>query len=155
MLRKENVFRPKVDRKLTVEKKKYFLGNVSLCDFSSALNIKEQKVYFVTFRSGARTKLHYHEFGQILITSEGKGVLCMYKKKDGNANKILKIKRITKIPLNKGDIAYVPSNTLHWHGGMKKNVKFSHISINSFTRGGKEAKTFWFDSDFESYAKRI
>jgi quercetin dioxygenase-like cupin family protein len=155
VLKKDNVSIVRVDRRLVAQKKKYFVGNVILHDISKIIKTREQKIYLVTFQKGAKTKVHYHESGQTLIVTEGSGALIMYKKL-GSSRKIgLKIRQLTKNLLKKGDVVYIPKHTLHWHGSTNKNQKFSHIAINSHTTKGQEAKTIWFDSDFETSATRI
>lgn len=153
-MKKDNILISKIDRKLVTQKRKYFVGNVRLHDISRVIQIREQKIYSVTFHKGAKTKMHYHESGQALIVTEGSGILIFYKKSGGSEKMGLKIKQYTKTYLKKGDVAYIPKYTLHWHGSSNKN-KFSHVAINSYTSAGNEAKTIWFDSDFETFAKKI
>lgn len=153
-MKKDNFSLLHVDRKLVVQKKKYFVGDVTLHDISRIIKTREQKMYMATFQKGAKTKLHYHESGQTLIVTEGSGALETYKKiSSGKLG--LKIKQLAKISLTKGDIAYIPRYTLHWHGSVNKKTKFSHIAINSYTTSGLEAKTIWFDSDFKTFARKI
>ena len=133
--------------------KNYFVGKVILQDISKIIQSKEQKVYDVTFTKGAKTKLHHHQAGQILIPTGGKGMLVMYKKIRQN-NTGIKIKKIQEIKLVKGDAIYIPSHQLHWHGAIGKN-NFSHIAINAKLPGYREAKTVWYESDFETIAIKI
>ena len=142
----------KTDKKLMEKTKKYFLGHVLLQDISKIIRSKEEKMYHVTFKKGARTKLHYHQAGQTLIPTGGKGILVMYATKQTGSN--IKIKKTEKINLVKGDAVYIPVRKLHWHGAAGKN-NFSHIAINAKLPGYKEAKTIWYESDFETFAKKI
>ena len=151
---KENIFVINADRKLTKNKKKYFTGTAVLNDLSKTMATKEQKVYTVLFKRGARTKLHYHMGGQILITTKGKGVLVTYRRVLGNYKKRLRIKRMKEISLRMGDTVYIKPRQLHWHGSKDKKTDFSHIAINSKI-SGKEAKTVWFESDYETFAERM
>ena len=130
------------------------MGSVILHDISRIIKTHEQKMYMVTFQKGAKTKLHYHESGQTLVITEGNGALIIYKKIRGFAKTYLKIRQITKTSLKKGDVVYIPKYTLHLHGSTNKKQKFSHIAINSHTSTGLEAKTIWFDSDFETFARK-
>lgn len=154
-MKKDNISIIRADKNLILQKRKYFLGNVILHDISRIIKSSEQKIYFVTFQKGSKTKLHYHEAGQTLIVTEGIGMLVMYKKITGNLKKDLKIRQISKITLKKGDVVYIPKYTLHVHGSASQKQKFSHIAINSYTAAGAEAKTMWFDSDLETFAKKI
>ncbi|HMK32683.1 MAG TPA: cupin domain-containing protein, partial [Nitrosopumilaceae archaeon] len=97
-----------------------------------------------------RTKIHYHEGGQMLLVTQGKGVLVLYK--SSTKGQRIKIKPISKSLLKVGDMVYIPKHTLHWHGAIEKK-NFSHIAFNSFTSSGKEARTIWYDSDYLSFAK--
>jgi quercetin dioxygenase-like cupin family protein len=154
-LKKDNILVARRDRNLIAQKKKYFVGKVVLHDISRIIKTHEQKIYLVTFHKGAKTRLHYHESGQTLIVNEGRGALVLYKKIEGSEKTVLKIRQLTKTSLEKGDVVYIPKHTLHWHGSSNKKKKFSHIAINSHTFRGNEAKTIWFDSDFETFAKRF
>ena len=51
-------------------------------------------------------------------------------------------------------MAFIPKNTLHWHGALKGKI-FAHIALNIFTEKAKEADTIWYESDFVSYATKI
>lgn len=142
----------KTDKKLMKKTKKYFVGHVLLQDISKIIRSKEEKMYHVTFKKGAITKLHYHQAGQTLIPTGGKGILVMYATKQTGSN--IKIKKTEKINLVKGDAVYIQARKLHWHGAVGKN-SFSHIAINAKLPGYKEAKTIWYESDFETFAKKI
>jgi quercetin dioxygenase-like cupin family protein len=154
-MKKDNISIVHVDRNLTLQKKKYFVGSVILHDISRIVKSLEQKMYLVTFQKGAKTKLHYHEAGQTLIVTEGNGILIIYKKISGTVKTGLKIRHLSKIHLKKGDIVYIPKHTLHVHGSINQKQKFSHIAINSHTSTGLEAKTIWFNSDLETFAEKI
>lgn len=131
----------------------YFVGKVMLQDISKIIGSKEQKMYHVTFKKGAKTKLHHHQAGQILIPTGGKGTLVVYKDSKKTRNE-LRIKKITMISLSKGDAVYIPAKKLHWHGAAGKK-DFSHIAINAKLPGYKQAKTIWYESDFVTFARKI
>ena len=154
-MKKDNISIVRADKNLILQKKKYFVGSVILHDISRIIKSLEQKIYFVTFQKGAKTKLHYHEAGQTLIVTEGMGMLVTYMKIKGTVKTGLKIRPISKTALKKGDVIYIPKYTLHIHGSSSQKQKFSHIAINSHTTEGLEAKTTWFDSDLETFAKKI
>ena len=100
--------------------------------------------YVLKFHKGARTKIHAHTSGQMLIVTGGTGSLITYS---GNSKKIpFKVKIKEKIPLRKGSIAYVPAGTLHTHGSVKKSEIFSHIALNLADKRGA-FKTLWYESD--------
>jgi len=132
----------------------YFTGQVLLQELSSIVKSQEQKIFHVTFKNGARTKLHTHTGGQILIATKGKGSLQMYLKLGNGKSKFL-IKKTDKINLFEGDIVYIPAKKLHTHGSIDKNRVFSHIAINANPSTNKAAKTTWYESDFKTKVIKI
>ena len=44
-------------------------------------------MYHVVFKKSARTKLHYHTGGQLLIVTKGNGSLVLYNKKNRGISK--------------------------------------------------------------------
>ena len=153
MKQKLNLSELKSDKSLVKSKKRYFVGDAWLNDISDKIKIKGEKVYLANFNDGARTKVHYHQGGQILVVTKGKGTLVIYKK-TSIKKEAVKIKKLSQTSLEEGDVVYIPKNTLHWHGALQgKNL--THIAFNIFTEKAKEAQTIWYDSDFASYAKKI
>jgi quercetin dioxygenase-like cupin family protein len=132
----------------------YFTGKVLLQELSSIVKSQEQKIYHVTFQNGARTKLHTHTGGQILIVTKGRGSLHMYSKSGNNKSKF-SIKKTDKINLFEGDIVYIPAKKLHTHGSIDKKQVFSHIAINANASIYKDAKTTWYESDFKTKVTKI
>ncbi|MDE1812238.1 MAG: cupin [Thaumarchaeota archaeon] len=152
-MKKINTFKLKPDKSLVKSKKRYFVGDAWLSDISVKLPIKGEKAYLANFNNGARTKVHYHQGGQILVVTKGTGMLVIYKKANIK-NDTVKITKLSQSSLTTGDVVFIPKNTFHWHGAVKgKNL--THIALNIFTEKGKEAQTIWYDSDFKSYATRI
>jgi quercetin dioxygenase-like cupin family protein len=150
---KLNTSKLKSDTALVKSKKRYFVGDAWLNDISDKLRIKGEKVYLANFNNGARTKVHYHQGGQILVVTKGKGMLVIYKKASIKKETV-KIQKLSQTNLEEGDVAFIPKNVLHWHGALKgKNL--IHIAFNIFTEKAKESETIWYDSDFTSYAKKI
>jgi quercetin dioxygenase-like cupin family protein len=141
------------DKSLVKSKRRYFVGDAWLNDISDKLQIQGEKVYLANFTNGARTKVHYHQGGQILVVTKGIGRLVIYKKINIK-KEMVEIKLLTQTQLRTGDIAFIPKNLLHWHGALKgKNL--THIAFNIFSEYKKEAQTIWYESDFLSYAKKI
>ena len=78
----------------------YFTGKASLQIISGTPKPKEADVLHVKFHKGARTKIHAHTSGQMLIVTGGTGSLITYS---GNSKKIpFKVKIKEKIPLRNG-----------------------------------------------------
>jgi len=69
----------------------------------------------VNFAPGARTKFHTHTGDQILIVTQGKGIVATEKK---------------EIHVGVGDIIFFPAGEKHWHGATK-DTSFSHIHIQT------------------------
>ena len=147
---KENVFSKGKNRKLPSN---YFTGRVAAREMSKIMS-PEHKIYHVTFKKGTITKLHYHQGGQTLIVTKGKGVLTYYKRTSKGKSKF-KIRKIKTTPLKLGDIAFIPAKELHTHGSANKRQDFSHIAINSSPRKNQEPKTIWFESDFKTNVLKI
>ena len=127
----------------------YFTGPVLMRELTGLVKSREQKIFHVTFKNGARTKIHNHNGGQILIVTHGKGSLVMYSKL-GNGKSSFRIKKGEKTNLVEGDIVYIPAKKLHTHGSIDKKKVFSHIAINANPSGKISAKTTWFESDFKN-----
>ena len=129
-------------------RKDYFTGPVILQEISRITKPTEHDIYYVTFKKSARTKLHFHTGGQMLIVTKGSGSLVYYKKTSNGISKF-KISKTKTINLVSGDVVYIPPKTLHTHGSMKKNSVFSHLAVN-FYANNRKAVTVWYESDLRS-----
>jgi Uncharacterized conserved protein, contains double-stranded beta-helix domain len=78
-MNKENLF-TKTGIPSKKAKTNYFTGKIAAKDISAKIKPSTEKIYHVTFKGGARTKLHFHDAGQTLIVTKGKGSLVVYKK---------------------------------------------------------------------------
>ena len=67
----------------------------------------------VNFGRGVRNKFHTHNIEQVLIVTEGKGIVATDKE---------------KITVTPGDIIFIPAGEKHWHGATKDSA-FSHLTI--------------------------
>ena len=74
---------------------------------------KEYVVNIINFGKGVRNKFHAHEYEQILIVTEGKGVVATEKEE-----KVVTV----------GDIVLIPAGEKHWHGS-GGDSDFSHIFV--------------------------
>ena len=147
-MNKENLF-TKTGIPSKKAKTNYFTGKIAAKDISAKIKPSTEKIYHVTFKEGARTKLHFHDAGQTLIVTKGRGSLVMYKK-IGIGIKNFKIKKSESITLGIGDCVHIPAKRLHTHGSMNKKEDFAHVAINSFPKKNTEPKTVWFESDFKT-----
>jgi quercetin dioxygenase-like cupin family protein len=71
------------------------------------------RVMVVHFSPGARTKFHTHTFEQVLLATEGKGVVAT---------------ETEEYTLTPGTIAYIPAGENHWHGATQ-DTSFAHLAI--------------------------
>jgi 4-carboxymuconolactone decarboxylase len=69
----------------------------------------------VNFDQSVRNKFHTHTIEQILIVTEGKGIVATDKEE------------ITVFP---GDIIFIPAGEKHWHGAAQGST-FSHLYVMS------------------------
>ena len=127
----------------------YFTGPVKLHEISGITKPIEHDMYHVIFRNSARTKLHYHTGGQLLIVTKGNGSLVFYNKKNRGTSKF-KISKTETMNLNVGDTIYIPAKILHTHGSVKNNLEFSHIALNFYPKKGTKPQTVWFESDLRT-----
>jgi 4-carboxymuconolactone decarboxylase len=79
-------------------------------DLSSRFAIRQ-----VNFDKGARNKIHAHSIEQILIITNGKGIVATDKE---------------EIIVMPGDVVFIPANEKHWHGTTKDST-FSHLYVMS------------------------
>ena len=69
----------------------------------------------VNFQRGIRNRFHRHDTEQILIVTEGKGIVATVEEET------------TVVP---GDVIYIPAGEKHWHGAAK-GTTFSHLYVMS------------------------
>ena len=67
----------------------------------------------VNFPESTRTKFHIHSGDQILIITEGEGMVCNEE---------------VELNVIKGDMVLINAGENHWHGA-KENTTMSHITI--------------------------
>jgi quercetin dioxygenase-like cupin family protein len=68
----------------------------------------------ITFVDGARTRLHHHDFDQVVVVTEGRGILA-------TANE--------EHHVGPGDVVFVPADEPHWHGA-ETGASMTHVTIN-------------------------
>ena len=72
------------------------------------------RVAAITVRDGARTRLHHHDFDQVLVITDGLGILAGEAKEHH---------------VQPGDVVFVPRGERHWHGA-EPGGSMTHLSIN-------------------------
>ena len=67
----------------------------------------------ITFKDGARNKLHTHTTDQVLIVTAGEGIVATEHEEH---------------TVRAGDVAYIPAGERHWHGA-KPGADMTHLAI--------------------------
>ncbi len=78
---------------------------------------RDLRLVEVHFRDGARNRLHTHTTDQILVITEGEGIVAT---------------RDEPREVAPGDVAYIPANEPHWHGA-RPGKDMTHLAINGGT----------------------
>ena len=73
----------------------------------------------VSFGRGVKNKFHRHDSDQILIVTEGTGVIATESQ---------------EVQISEGDVVFAPAGEKHWHGSLP-DTSFAHITI---TRKGAQ-----------------
>ena len=74
---------------------------------------KDLRIGIITFGRGVRNKFHIHSGDQILIVTEGKGIVAT----DAEEREV-----------TVGDAILIPAGEKHWHGATKDSA-FSHMTV--------------------------
>ena len=114
----------------------YFEGKVEIKKMVTDALTKDFETFLVTFLDGARTKLHYHETDQVLIATEGSGIVALQTsiKMDSDTSATIKLDEVHR--MQQGDYVCIPAYRWHWHGAAKGS-RFAHFQIK------KPGKTAW------------
>ncbi|HYK99081.1 MAG TPA: cupin domain-containing protein [Candidatus Acidoferrales bacterium] len=67
----------------------------------------------ITFKDGAANRWHIHTADQVLIITNGEGVVADEKEER---------------EVSAGDVAFIPANTKHWHGA-RPGKDMTHIAV--------------------------
>ncbi len=110
---------------------KNFTGDFTMRKLPEEAN-SEEEIYFVEFRKGCKTRPHIHMSEQILVVTEGKGIVVFVEKMDPNESNGDAGISTKEYEINKGDIVRIPAGLVHWHGAIKDN-DFSHIAVRKKT----------------------
>ena len=90
-----------------------FDGLVSTEPLVTEEHAEVSRLTLVRFSQGARTKWHRHSFDQVLLATEGEGIVA-----DEQEEHVLRA----------GELIVVPKGTVHWHGA-RPGQDFAHINI--------------------------
>ena len=105
----------------------HFHGTVLREKIPGAPGSPHLRCSFVRFEKGARTKVHYHAGGQVLLVTKGEGFIEF---SDGKRQELRPDMRVVVCP---GEID---------RHGAAPDVEFEHIAITA-------GETFWWSSDAE------
>jgi quercetin dioxygenase-like cupin family protein len=97
-----------------------FTGTVNMQTFVGPDLSKRFLIREVHFPKSVKNKFHTHTIEQVLIVTEGKGIVATEKE---------------EITVTPGDIIYIPAGEVHWHGAAD-GFTFSHLYVMS-----QESKT--------------
>jgi len=92
-----------------------FTGPVTMQNVVGPELSKRFTIRQVNFDTGVRNKFHTHSIEQVLICTEGHGIVATDKE---------------QIAVGPGDIVFIPADEKHWHGAAK-GATFSHLYVMS------------------------
>ncbi len=92
-----------------------FTGPVTAQAFVGTELSKRFLIQQVNFERGVRNKFHSHTIEQILIVTEGKGIVATEQE---------------EIVVEPGDVIFIPVGEKHWHGATR-DAAFSHLYVMS------------------------
>jgi quercetin dioxygenase-like cupin family protein len=97
-----------------------FTGEVSFTMLFAGEDPSAMSAGYVCFECGARSAWHTHPKGQLLVVTEGSGLIQEWGKP------VRKIQR--------GDVIWTPPNVKHWHGASPE-AKMTHLAIQESLNG--------------------
>lgn len=97
----------------TASADRIFVGSVEM---QTVVDVGERDLRLVEvhFKDGARNRWHTHTTDQILVVTEGAGIVAT---------------RGEEREVATGDVAYIPANEEHWHGA-RPGKDMTHLAIN-------------------------
>jgi len=90
-----------------------FIGEVTRQSFATDDTAELLRVNSVTFRNGARNRLHHHAVDQVLIVTHGRGYIAT---------------ETERFEIEAGDVVLIPAGEPHWHGAQPGD-EMTHFSI--------------------------
>ena len=97
----------------TAEDRPIFVGQV-LSQPLVADEAEKLRIAAITFTNGARTRLHHHDFDQVLVIIDGSGILATESEQH---------------QVRPGDVVFVPAGERHWHGA-QAGASMTHVAVN-------------------------
>jgi len=90
-----------------------FIGEVTRQSFVTDDDAQLLRVNSVTFKQGARNRLHHHAVDQVLILTHGRGIVAT---------------ETERFEIQAGDVVLIPAGERHWHGAVPGG-EMTHFSI--------------------------
>jgi quercetin dioxygenase-like cupin family protein len=90
-----------------------FIGEVTRQQLVGDNDAQILRVNSVTFKDGARNKWHHHGADQVLVVTDGRGIVAT---------------ETEERPITPGDVVLIPAGERHWHGAQPGN-EMTHLSI--------------------------
>jgi quercetin dioxygenase-like cupin family protein len=97
----------------TVSQTPIMVGEVASQMLVSEVDAADIRITSVTFRDGARNRMHRHSCDQVLVIVEGRGIIA-------TETECREVER--------GDVIVLPAGELHWHGALP-GESMTHLSI--------------------------
>jgi quercetin dioxygenase-like cupin family protein len=91
-----------------------FIGTVERQVVVSESESEQIRIGVVTFKGGAVNKMHHHSFDQVLLITEGEGIVQL----EGQPEQ-----RVVA-----GDLVFVPAGERHWHGAAPGKT-MGHLTV--------------------------
>jgi quercetin dioxygenase-like cupin family protein len=91
-----------------------FVGKVQRQNLVTDADSTQVRVGVVTFLEGAVNKFHHHTFDQVLVITEGEGIVQV----EGQPEQRVSV----------GDVIFVPAGERHWHGAAPGKT-MSHMTV--------------------------
>ncbi|HEU0114756.1 MAG TPA: cupin domain-containing protein [Thermomicrobiales bacterium] len=114
MLELSSVKRVRLDRAAAAPSPSpVFLGPVRTQKLIADGDAESLRVTAVTFEDGARNRWHMHTTDQLLVVTDGRGVVATEEQ---------------EMQVAAGDVVLIPAGCRHWHGA-EPGQTFTHIAI--------------------------
>ncbi len=129
--------RPATSRATKLAPERSFTGTVLQDALAAPQAPSRTSATLVTFTPGARTNWHTHKTRQVLVATQGTGMV--------------QVKDKPPQILQAGDVAEVPPGVVHWHGALAGHL-FAHIS---FIETDGPDNTTWMEPVDEAFYQSI
>ena len=100
--------------KETIDDPLFTGGEITRQMMTTETESKNFNASIIHFASGARNKWHIHDCDQLLIATEGQGIIATEEEGE--------------LAMQQGDVAHIPAGQKHWHGATPSSA-FAHITI--------------------------